>query len=439
MARHAYRRELWSAASFSPVAALLEGGVVGVLSKTVFEVSNFGFAAIMAAPMFANLTSLLWTRAARGRRKARFIAGIMATVCVLLAAIAVLPLSRAGAGGLVVAVVLGRCLLAGITTVRSAVWRLNFPRESRARIAGNTLLVTMLISAAIPLAVGPLLDAYPQAFRVVYPMAAVLGVVGVLQIFRLRVRTEPSLLRAEHNPVADPDTPLRKDGRPHGFVSVLAEDHRFRRYMICQFFAGVANMMGTTAFALVIIERIRDRPDANGLGMLLTATIPLLLAMISLPLWSRLLDRSHITSYRITHGTTWVVAQSLSVVAAWYGHLWMLFLPQVVNGMMKGGGMIAWQLGHNDFADKRLASLYMGIHQTFAGVRGAFAPFLAVWLLAGHDPFVVPFTEMQIGAWPGIGAGVFVITTLMAIGGWLGFWRLSVLLRREGAGRAVDG
>ena len=66
MARHAYRRELWSAASFSPVAALLEGGVVGVLSKTVFEVSNFGFAAIMAAPMFANLTSLLWTRAARG-------------------------------------------------------------------------------------------------------------------------------------------------------------------------------------------------------------------------------------------------------------------------------------------------------------------------------------------------------------------------------------
>jgi len=173
--------------------------------------------------------------------------------------------------------------------------------------------------------------------------------------------------------------------------------------------------------------------------MVLSTTIPLILATLSVPLWSRLLDRTHITTYRIGHGLTWVVGQGLAFVAAWYGHFWMLFLPQIVNGMMRGGGMIAWQLGHNDFADKRLAALYMGIHQTLTGVRGAFAPFLGVWLLAGHHAFSVPFTGLSLPAWPGIGEGVFVITTLLAIAAWAGFWRLSVLLKREGAGHASDG
>jgi len=437
LVRHAYARELRSAATFSPAVALLEGGVVGVLSKTVFDVSNFGFAAIMAAPMFANLTSLFWTRAARGRRKARFVAGVMALLCVLVAAVASLPTTGLGSTGLVWAVVVGRCLLSGLITVRSAIWRLNFPRASRARLTGNVLLVASLVFAVLPLAVGPLLDVYPHAFRWIYPAAATLGLVGVTQMFRLRVRTEPALLRAENNPAADPGTPLRRDGRPHGFVSVLAEDHRFRQYMVCQFIAGVANMMGNTAFALYIVEQIRHRDDANGLGMLLTTSLPLLLAMLSLPLWSRLLDRTHIATYRITHGLTWVFGQSLSFVAAWHGPLWLLFLPQVLLGLMRGGGMIAWQLGHNDFADKRLAALYMGIHQTLTGVRGAFAPFLGVWLLAGHDAFGV--AGWEVPAWGGIHEGVFVITTLLAIAAWLGFWRLSVRLKREGSGHAADG
>ena len=442
MVRPAYRRELRAAFTFSPAVALLEGGTVGVLSKTVFDVGNFGFAAIVAAPMFANLTSLFWTRAARGRRKARFVAGVMAALCVLVAAVALLPVSPAGAAGLVGAVILGRCLLAGLVSVRSAIWRLNFPRARRARITGKVLMVASVVFAAVPLAVGPLLDARPQAFRVVFPAAALLGLFGVLQMYRLRVRTEPALLTAERRPpgaAAGDGGPVRRNGRPHGFVSVLTEDHRFRQYMVCQFLAGVANMMGNTAFALYIVEAVRARPDANQLGMTLTTTVPLLLAVLSVGLWSKLLDRSHIARYRIAHGLTWVFGQGLCFGAAWYGHLWLLFLPQAVQGLMRGGGMIAWQLGHNDFADKRLAALYMGIHQTLTGVRGAFAPFLGVWLLAGHDAFVVPGTGLAVPAWAGIEEGVFVVTTLLAVAAWAGFWRLSVLLEREGSGHAQDG
>ncbi|MEE9405228.1 MAG: hypothetical protein V3V20_10065 [Algisphaera sp.] len=437
MARGAYRRELGAASTFTLAVALLEGGVVGVLSKTIFDVSNLGFAAITAAPMFANLTSVAWTRAARGRRKAVFTSGIMAALLGVVALVALLPTTHAGGVGLVGAVVLGRCLLSGLVTVRSATWRLNFPRHTRARITGRVLLVASLVLAMVPLGVGPLLDAAPWSFRLIYPLAAAIGLVGVFCIRGLRVRTERSLLYAEQNPTADADTPTRRDGRPHNFASVLCEDHRFRQYMVCQFLAGVSNMMGNTAFALLIVESVRSRSDANQLGMTLTTTLPLILATLSVPLWSRLLDRTHITTYRIGHGLTWVFGQSLCFIAAWWGHLWLLFLPQAMQGLMRGGGMIAWQLGHNDFADRRLAALYMGIHQTLTGVRGAFAPFLGVWLLAGHNTLNV--AGFQIPAWEGIREGVFVITTLLAIAAWAGFWRLSVMLKREGLGHAADG
>ncbi len=421
--------------------ALLDAGVVGVFGKIVFGISNTQFAMISASPMFANLLGFVWTRASRGRRKTAFAGMLMSVMLVLVAAVAVLPKDTSGGGwgaaGLVLAVVAGRCLMAGIVTMRSAVWRMNFPRSARARITGKFVLCATLILAAVPYPVGRLLDHDPNWFRAIYPIAAVFGIIGILAYTRIRVRQEPALLRSERDPHHDRDMPRRTDGRPHNFVSVLREDHHFRSYMTWQFFAGVANMMGNTAFALFVIETIKDRDDANTLGMLLTTTVPLACATLTVPLWSKLLDRRHIARYRISHGLTWVLGQSACYLAAVTGQLWLFFLPMILRGVMQGGGMIAWSLGHNDFADKRLAALYMGIHQTLTGVRGAFAPFLGVWLLAGWDGF--SWWGGDIPPWAGIGPQVFILSTGFAVVAWLGFWSLSQQLESQGKGEASDG
>lgn len=437
--RGAYRQELLTSATLPVAVAMLDAGVVGVFGKVVFGISNTQFAMISAAPMFANVLGFMWTRLSRGRRKTLFAGMLMSMMLVLVAAVAVLPRDERGFGaaGLVLAVVLGRCLMAGIVTMRSAVWRMNFPRNVRARITGKFVLVATLIFAAVPAAIGPMFDWRPGLFRVVYPVAALVGIVGVVAYTRIRVRQEPQLLRSESNPQDDRDMPVRADGRPHNFVSVLREDRHFRTYMTWQFFAGVANMMGNTAFALFVVETIKDRSDANTLGMLLTTTVPLACATLTVPLWSRLLDRSHIARYRISHGLTWVFGQSACYLAAVTGQLWLFFLPMALRGVMQGGGMIAWSLGHNDFADKRLAALYMGIHQTLTGVRGAFAPFVGVWLLAGWQGF--SWWGGHVPPWEGIGPQVFIITTGFALVAWLGFWSLSQKLDAQGAGSASDG
>ncbi|MBB6429840.1 MFS transporter [Algisphaera agarilytica] len=437
--RKAFRQELLTSATLPVAVAMLDAGVVGVFGVVVFGISPTQFATIAAAPMFVNLLGFIWARAVKGRRKTAFAGMLMSAMLVLVASVAVLPKDEQGYGaaGLVAAVVLGRCLMAGVVMLRSAVWRMNFPRHVRARITGKFVLMATLLFAAVPAVVGPLLDRDPQLFRVIYPVAALIGIVGVVAYTRIRVRQEPALLRSEREPHADEDLPRRRDGRPHNFVSVLREDAAFRSYMTWQFFAGIANMMGNTAFALFVIEEIKDRDNANTLGMLLTTTVPLAFATLTVPLWSKLLDRQHIARYRISHGLTWVIGQSACYVAAVTGHLWLFFIPMLLRGVMQGGGMIAWTLGHNDFADKRLAALYMGIHQTLTGVRGAFAPFLGVWLLTGWEGF--SWIGGEVPPWEGIGPQVFIITTLFAIVAWLGFVSLTQKLNAAGEGEASDG
>ena len=441
--RKAYRQELLTSATLPVAVAMLDAGVVGVFGKVVFGISNTQFAMISAAPMFANLLGFMWTRLSLGRRKTRFAGLLMSAMLVLVASVAVLPNDDRGwgAAGLVAAVVLGRCLMAGIVMLRSAVWRMNFPRNVRARITGKFVLTATLIFAAVPIYVGRKLDDDPAMFRVIFLSTALIGIVGVVAYSRIRVRQEPALLRSEREPHNDEDMPLRADGRRHNFVSVLREDRHFRTYMTWQFFAGIANMMGNTAFMLFVIDAVQFREDANELGMQLGTTVPLICATVTVPLWSKLLDRTHIARYRISHGLTWVFGQSSCYAAclafAATGWVGWFYGPMILRGVMQGGGMIAWTLGHNDFADKRLAALYMGIHQTLTGVRGAFAPFLGVWLLAGWEGFT--WIGGEVPPWEGIGPQVFLITTGFAIVAWLGFWSLSQKLQAEGAGDASDG
>ena len=94
---------------------------------------------------------------------------------------------------------------------------------------------------------------------------------------------------------------------------------------------------------------------------------------MTIPLWGNYLDRVHIVEFRSRHSWWFATSQ----LALWYGALTGSLLwvgvSRVVLGLARGGGMIAWQLGHNDFADQERVGVYMGIHVTLTGLRGVFA------------------------------------------------------------------
>jgi hypothetical protein len=97
-------------------------------------------------------------------------------------------------------------------------------------------------------------------------------------------------------------------------------------------------------------------------------------------------------------------------VAVVTGQAWLLFITAALVGIADAGGVLAWNLGHHDFAKDHNASQYMGVHVTLTGIRGLIAPFLGVGIY-----------ELQNHWHPGAGVWVFLPCLLLNASGAFGF------------------
>ncbi|MEX2215499.1 MAG: MFS transporter, partial [Phycisphaeraceae bacterium] len=430
MTRPSYRQEMFTAATYPAVLAMIEGGVVGIIAVKVFNVSAMVFAAIVASSNFANLTSFLWARLARGRRKVASIVSMMLGLLLCVTLISFLPRTDAGGGQLALLVIIARCLQTGIITLRSTVWRMNYPAHLRAQITGRIALFNAVLLAVIPMAAGALLDHNADTFRYIYPATVLLALVGVIAYSRIRLRGERELLKYEKQPDARPlphgaPDPLYeydpKASRPT-FWSVLKQDKLFRQYMLWQFVNGTAAMMGDAVLVYLIARLTQGMHDEFLISNSLTTALPVIMVVITLPLWARLLDRLHIIQFRARHGSLWVLVQLITWLGAMFASLWILAISRLIVGIARGGGMLAWNLGHNDFADRRMVALYMGIHVTLTGIRGAIAPFVAIILFTGKiDLFAGVKLELP---WLHIEHHLFLVTAALSLWAEIGFIRL---------------
>jgi MFS family permease len=143
--------------------------------------------------------------------------------------------------------------------------------------------------------------------------------------------------------------------------------------------------------------------------------IPFLLNLATIPLWARYLDRVHVAEFRARQNLLWVVGVVIMFWGALTLSLLWLAIGRIVCGITNGGGTLAWQLGHNDFAPRDQLAAYMGIHVTLTGVRGAFAPFLGMALYLGWD------SQGYIPGSTGMGAWLFMLAAVLAVIAWRGF------------------
>jgi MFS family permease len=389
----------------APVAtALMEGGFIGVLADKVYHVHPTVLALISAAPMFGNLSSFLWARLAQGRRKVPFLLALQGLFALCVGGMALLPAGGAGAVGLVCAMVGSRLVLGGIVTVRSLVWTLNYPREARARVTARLHLIAIATMTATSLLGSAFLDADPEGFRSVYAVGVVFQALGIFFFSRVSVLGEQDHLRVER---ADTGAQAsRSSASLLRSFSVLRHDPLYARYQACQFVLGVSNMMIQAPMVYLISRQLQA---SYSVSVAVLMAIPLAFSVIALPVWAAYLDRVHVSEYRARSGWLWVVAQLLTFVGAARGSIGWLTAGSIVFGLARGGGALAWNLGHNDFARAENVGHYMGVHVTLTGLRGAFAPFLGMFLYVGASWF------------PAIGAWTFLLATALSTLSSLGF------------------
>jgi len=415
--RHSFRREQITELTLPIALCLMEGGFVAVVAAKTFNVPPWVIAVISAAPMFGNLSSFVWNRIATARPKVPMVTALHVMVLLCVLAIALSPRSETGTWILLGSVVLSRLLIAGIVTVRSVAWSLNYERAVRGRatarlqaLASLTLVVTTSIA-------GLVLDAHPENFRWLYGAGVVLASLGVWAFRGVTVLGEKRHQVLERRGQRDPSD-------RNAFFAILRTDRRYARYQLHQFTSGFAAMMLEPPLVYLVSKQIGASYFASiGVVML----IPFLLNLATMPLWARYLDRVHVAEFRARQNALWVVGILVMFLGAWQLSLFWLVVGRIITGITNGGGALAWQLGHNDFAPRDQLSAYMGIHVTLTGVRGAFAPFLGMALYVGWaDAGWLPASG-------GLGPWLFLLSAALGIVAWRGF----ELLRREIAATAA--
>ncbi len=406
-----YRLERVTEAFLSAGISLMEGGFIGVIADKLFHVHPAVLALITAAPMFGNLSSSFWARLAHGHRRVPWTSALMAGIALCILGVAVIPEGDAGAAALVTLLIASRLLLGGIISLRSIVWTLNYPRESRGRVIARLSVINTLSLAGTSWLASQLLNANPESFRLVYVVGAALSALGVIAFSRV-----PLLGEAEH---------LAEERRAHGegrklggVVALLRSDRLFAEFLGWQMISGIAAMM-IEAPVIYLVSRQMGASYAESIAV--TTVIPLLLSVVSIPFWAMYLDRVHVAEYRASHAWSFTASQVLLFAGAATQSLGVLLVARMVLGAARAGGGLAWNLGHNDFAPPDRVGLYMGAHVTLTGIRGAFAPFVGMALYLGWAAHPLPGLGVSLPAWDGLGEGLMLLSAVLSGISALGF------------------
>ncbi len=372
---------------------------------------DYAVGAIAASTAIGNLTSGFWVALSAGRRKVPFLTGLMLATTLCVAAMALVPRTAAGAWTLVGLVVLGWIFWSGVVTIRTTVWRANYPDADRATVAGRIATVQVLVMAFAGLAIGQALDLSMDLTKIVFPLLACFGVVGAIVYSRVRLRGQSRLARSERGGIASE----RASMNPLMVVRVLSEDRRYAGYMACMMVFGFGNLMIGPTVAIIL----EDEFATNYLvAILVTSVIPLVIMPLAIPIWARLLGRMHVISFRAMHSWAFVCASLFFLLAVEFKLLPLLFVAAATLGIGFAGGMLAWNLGHQSFAPPHRDAQYMSVHVMLTGIRGLIAPFVGVWI----------YTTFAAMGHPGF---TFAISLALNIAGALGFLHLRRRLIRD--------
>ena len=288
-------------------------------------------------------------------------------------------------------------------------------------------IVQSLMLAAAGFVIGESMDWDPRSFHVLYPALAAVGILGNSIYRKVRLRGQRRLARSELAgrsgatfTLAPWSLAAALARAMHDVWRVLADDRLYRAFMLWMFVFGLGNLMFMAPLALVLNDEFKVGYFE---GILINTVIPLVIIPFAIPLWARLMHRSHIIEFRALHGWTFVAGSIAMWLASQLHAFWLFHVSAAILGVAYAGGMLAWNLGHHDFAPAHKDAQYMAAHVTLNGLRGLLAPVLSYtlyeWLKArGQVPLV------------------FLICVLVNIVGVLGFMSMRRQLRRSRAAAA---
>ncbi len=413
--RGIFRYEALHMAVWGATWGCLNANFCMYVAKQSLDAPDLPVSVIGASMGLANIFAIWWgSMATRFERKRLLLASVLFVALVMTSVVLTPLVKQSWAAWLfMVQIVFAWVGVQASNTVRTSVWRTNYPDRLRGRILGRFAIWQMLFGGLFPVLAGGYLDgvlhvplttaridlsaipgAGPQAYAYVFPVGALFAVVAAAIYRRIHVRGRRRSARTER---PTPQLPslggaLAFSESVPGWIStwalgfrtglreafeVLREDAAYRRYLFWQMVAGAANMIMVVPLVLILAERFEVTYLAAA-GML--ALLPQAVVIVSTPRWSRYFDHWDIGRFRGVQMLLWGIGATLMGLGAWRLSLPLMCLGIVVRAVGESGGRLAWQLGHMAFAPAHKDALYMGVHQALTGMRGLLMPLVGAFL-----------------------------------------------------------
>jgi len=400
----AFERRVWTLVYVC--LGIIEGATAAVMVRSLFAsvvpplLVDLVLAVVSSAPAWANLVSLIYARRAQGRPKIQFLRPLLLAMAVCVGGLALLPVGGVGLVAFLVLYCAARLLWAGVDTVRSVVWSVNYPRRLRARVTGRIFINGSVALAGVGLTLGWLLEHEDPWYRGAILAAAACGVAASFGLKHFRVRQEQRLLAHELERL--------REGARFDLADVrelLARDARYRRYMLAMSTFGAGNLM-LTPLTVICLDDVLQTSELVQVAV--TAAVPVIVMPLVLQRWAAFLDRHHVIVYRSVHAWIAVAGSALVALAVLTRVEWLVWPGALLMGISLAAGSLGWSLGHNDFAPRGEETRYMALHVTLTGLRGLFVPPLAI--LAYHGlrrlspgletvSMLLPVAIISWGAW----------------------------------------
>lgn len=243
----------------------------------------------------------------------------------------------------------------------SGIIRDNYPAGTRATYFGRVQAANLGSMAVAGFAAGWALEVNTQAYRWLFPLVAVLALLGCWNLSRI--------------PESDPaERKFAREPSIWDFFRILARDGDFLRYQISFFIFGFASLMQLALLPLYLAQDLKVNYQQGAAALIvITSALPVVMS----PIWGWILDRYNMLLLRGFFNIAWALCPFLIFFT---DSITGVMIGQVIAGLVQGGSSLVWQLGVNIFARQEEVPIYMGIHQTLTGIRGVLAPITGLWV-----------------------------------------------------------
>ena len=350
-ARRAFKKEMAACV----LAGVMVGGLYQFLSFVAshrLHASGTLISLMLAVPWAGSMLAPLWANMTEGKSKMKVVSYTWIVARALFFLMLFTRTSLAFALVATASMFISSLSIPGYACIMKTI----YPDDHRGRLMSYIRVVMWIVALVVTYLVGPILKNYADSYRIVFPIAALCGVLSVF-IFRgidLPGDEEPALNGADNFSLMESFRYYR---------SILTNDRRFGWFILTTTIYGFGNFLMMPVYPKFMDEVLKmDEGNFSTYAVVTTATM-----VVSYLYWGHYIDRRN--PLRCTVITIFLNAFLPLTFFLAPSYIWIL-PAAVFSGVMSAGLELGYINAVLDFAPKGLEMAYQGVQSGVQGMRG---------------------------------------------------------------------